>query len=120
MLPRTSKKIILICGSRSLNNVSIGRYINSKEIGQVVHGGAIGIDTLAENWAQNNNIESIIFYPNYELYKKRAPLVRDKEMVDYCDEVIAFWDGKSRGTKYVIDYCKTIGRKCIVHLIIDD
>lgn len=117
MLPRTSKKIILICGSRSLNNVSIGRYINSKEIGQVVHGGAVGIDTLAENWAQNNKIESIIFYPNYELYKKRAPLVRDKEMVDYCDEVIAFWDGKSRGTKYTIDYAKSIGRKCTIHLI---
>ena len=116
-MPRTSKLIVLICGSHSITDLSIGRYINSKEIGQVVHGGAIGVDTLTEQWAKNNNIESIIFPPNYEVYGKRAPLVRDKEMVEYADLVIAFWDGQSHGTKYVIDYCKNIGRKCIVHLI---
>lgn len=116
-MPRTSKSIVLICGSRSISDLSIGRYINPKEVGQVVHGGATSVDTLAEQWAKNNNIESIIFPPNYEVYGKRAPFVRDKEMVEYADYVIAFWDGHSRGTKYVIDYCKTIGRKCIVHLV---
>lgn len=116
-MPRTSKPIVLICGSRSISDLSIGRYINPKEVGQVVHGGAIGVDTLAEQWAKNNNIESIIFSPNYEVYGKRAPLVRDKEMVEYADYVIAFWDGQSHNTKYIIDYCKDIGRKCIVHLI---
>ena len=116
-MPRTSKPIVLICGSRSISDLSIGRYINPKEVGQVVHGGDIGVDTLTEQWAKNNNIESIIFPPNYEVYGKRAPLVRDKEMVEYADLVIAFYDGQSHGTKYVIDYCKDIGRKCIVHLI---
>lgn len=116
-MPSTSKPIVLICGSRSITDLSIGRYIHPKEVGQVVHGGAIGVDTLAEQWAKNNNIESIIFPPNYEVYGKRAPLVRDKEMVDYADLVIAFWDGQSHGTKYVIDYCKNIGRKCVVHLV---
>lgn len=116
-MPRTSKPVVLICGSRSINDIAIGRYVNPKEIGQVVHGGTTVVDALAEQWAKNNNIESIIFSPNYEIYSKRAPLVRDKEMVDYADFVIVFWDSHSRGTKYVIDYCKTIGRKCIVHLI---
>lgn len=116
-MPCTSKSIVLICGSRSITDLSIGRYINPKEVGQVVHGGATGVDALAEQWAKNNNIESVIFSPNYEVYGKRASLVRDKEMVEYADFVIAFWDGQSHGTKYVIDYCKKIGRKCIVHLI---
>lgn len=116
-MPRTSKSIVLICGSRSISDLSIGRYINPKEVGQVVYSGATGVDALAEQWAKNNNIEFIIFSPNYEVYGKRAPLVRDKEMVEYADYVIAFWDGHSHGTKYIIDYCKDIGRKCIVHLI---
>lgn len=116
-MPRTSKPVVLICGSRSINDIAIGRYINSKEVGQIVHGGAIGVDTLAEQWAKNNNIESIVFPPNYEVYGKRAPLVRDKEMVEYADYVVAFWDGKSHGTKYTIDYCKKLQKKCIVHLI---
>ena len=119
-MPRTSKPIVLICGSRSITDLSIGRYINPKEVGQVVHGGATGVDTLAGQWAKKNNVESIIFSPNYEVYGKRAPLVRDKEMVEYADFVIAFWDGQSHGTKFVINYCKTIGRKCIVHLVTDD
>lgn len=116
-MPRTSKSIVFICGSRSITDLPIGRYIHPKEVGQVIHGGAIGVDTLAEQWAKNNNIESIIFPPNYEIYGKRAPLVRDKEMVEYADFVIAFYDGHSHGTKYIIDYCKAICRKCIVHLI---
>ncbi len=51
-MPRTSKPIVLICGSRSITDLSIGRYIHPKEVGQVVHGGAIGVDTLAEQWAK--------------------------------------------------------------------
>ena len=116
-MPCTSKPIVLICGSRSISDLSIGRYINPKEVGQVVHSGAISIDILAEQWAKNNNIESIIFSPNYEIYGKRAPLVRDKEMVEYADRVIVFWDGHSHDVKYILDYAKSIGRKCIVHLI---
>ena len=116
-MPATSKPIILICGSRSINDLAIGRYINPRDVGQVVHGGATGVDTLAEQWAKNNNIESIVFEPYYEFYGKRAPLVRDKEMVEYVDEVVAFYDGHSHGTKFVIDYAKSIDRKCTVHLI---
>ena len=114
-----SKPTILICGSRSIKNLNISRYIRSTSIGAVISGGAIGIDIIAERWAKSNKIEFVAYLPNYRVFGKKAPLERDKEMVDACDIVFAFWDGKSTGTLYTIQYAKSIGRKCIVHIIQD-
>ena len=41
-------------------------------------------------------------------------MIRNREIVRYADQILAFWDGSSRGTKYVIDYCKKIGKPCVV------
>lgn len=113
-----SKQIVLICGSRSINQLNISRYIkNIDKIQKIVHGGCRGVDSIADSWAKANNLEIIVYEPNYKIYGKRAPLVRDEEMVDFCDVIIAFYDGKSRGTKYTFDFAKKIGRKVIVHLI---
>ena len=112
-----TKPVVLICGSRSIKNLQISRYIRPESCAAIVHGGAMGTDVIADSWAKANSLETVIYKPNYKVYGKRAPLVRDKEMVDFCDVVIAFWDGKSRGTKYTFDYAKKIGRKVIIHLI---
>ena len=112
-----TKPVVLICGSRSIKNLQISRYIRPKSCAAIVHGAAIGVDTIVDSWAKQNGIETIVYKPNYKIYGKRAPLVRDEEMVDFCDVVIAFWDGKSRGTIYTARYAKKIGRKVIIHLI---
>lgn len=113
-----SKQIVLICGSRGINQLNISRYIkNIDKIQKIVHGGCRGVDTIADSWAKANDIETVVYKPNYKVYGKRAPLVRDEEMVEFADVTIAFWDGKSRGTKYTFDYAKKLGRKVIIHLI---
>lgn len=113
-----SKQIVLICGSRNINQLNISRYIkNIDKIQKIVHGGCRGIDTVADSWAKANNIEIIVYKPNYKVYGKRAPLVRDEEMVDFADVVIAFYDGKSKGTAYTFNYAKNKNRKVIIHLI---
>lgn len=112
-----TKPIVLICGSRSIKNLQISRYIRPSSCGAIVSGGAVGVDSVADSWAKANNLETIIYKPNYKVYGKRAPLVRDEEMVEFADIVIAFWDGKSKGTLYTVNYAKKIGRKVIVHLI---
>lgn len=58
------------------------------------------------------------FLPEYSKYGRGAPLVRNDLIIDYADEVIAFWDGKSRGTKYVIEKCKSKNKKVTVHKVI--
>jgi hypothetical protein len=45
--------------------------------------------------------------------------MRNHEMVEFCDYLIAFWDGKSKGTLDSISYAKEIGVPTIVHLFID-
>lgn len=112
-----TKPVVLICGSRSIKNLQISRYIRPESCAAIVHGAAIGVDTIADSWAKSNNLETVIYKPNYKVYGKRAPLVRDEEMAEFCDVIICFWDGKSRGSKYTCDYGRKIGRKVIVHLI---
>lgn len=97
---------ILICGGRDFDNKllferSLNGLINKGDI--VLHGGAVGADALAESYSKYNNFETKIFLPQYKLWGKVAPLIRNSEMIQECDEVIAFWNGKSRGTKYTID-----------------
>ena len=100
-MPKSSLPIVCICGSRSINYLNLDWYLDKNKIGQIVSGGANGVDTIAENWAKRNNIEFIAYLPQYEIYGgKYAPLKRDEDMVNYCDELVCFWDGKSNGSKY--------------------
>ena len=54
---------------------------------------------------------------SYERYGRGAPLKRNESIVEYADAVLAFWDGRSRGTAYVIEYCKKTGKPCTVILL---
>lgn len=107
---------IAIIGSRGLKPFDIGEYL-PKDITEIVSGGAKGVDSYAEEYANKNGIVVKVFLPKYEKYGRGAPLKRNLEIIDYSDTVIAFWDGKSRGTKFVIDKCKALGKEIIVHYI---
>jgi hypothetical protein len=77
-----------------------------------VSGGAKGIDECAAMYANAHDIKLTEFLPQYERYKRAAPIVRNKQIVDHADLVLAFWDGKSKGTESVIKYCEKTGKKC--------
>lgn len=115
-----SKKVVAIIGSRSITELNLDWYLNKDHILQVVSGGANGVDSLVEKWAKKNKIDFIAFLPQYKIYGgKYAPLKRDEDMVNYSDELICFWDGKSNGTKYSAEYALKMGRKVTLHLIQD-
>ena len=119
-MPATDKPIVLVCGSRSINDLNLDLYLDKDTIGQVVSGGANGVDTLAERWAKRNDISFIAFLPQYDIYGgKYAPIKRDEDMVNYCDYIVAFWDGKSSGTKYTIEYAAKMGHRVYIHRIED-
>lgn len=102
---------LMIATSRSIDNIDISRYI-PEDTKLIISGGAKGIDKKAEQYADAHRISKLILRPEYKLYRRRAPLIRNEEMVNTADKVLVFWDGKSRGTKYTIDYANSIG-KCI-------
>ena len=72
------------------------------------------MDSYAAEYAKKNKLKLTEFLPEYKLYGRAAPIVRNKQIVEYADEVLAFWDGKSKGTLSVIKYCEKIGTKCRV------
>ena len=100
-----------IVGSRTFRDYNllwshIRKNLKVQDIGLIVSGGAQGADKLGERFAYEHNIPTKIFLPDWEKYGKRAGFVRNAEIVALADEVIAFWDGSSRGTKHTIQLCK--------------
>ncbi len=104
---------LLIVGSRSIKVFDLSPYV-SKEVDTIISGGANGVDTLAEEYADKNRISKLIMRPAYARYGKGAPLKRNEEMVKLADAVLVIWDGKSRGTKYTADFAKKEGKEVTV------
>ena len=104
---------VAVIGSRNLEVNDLDNYL-PEQTTEIVSGGAKGIDTCAKKFALENNLKLTEFLPKYELFKKAAPLKRNIEIIEYADIVLAFWDGKSRGTKFVIDHCKKMNIPCKV------
>lgn len=101
---------ILIVGSRKINDIKIEKYIR-EDVDLVISGGAAGVDAIAERYADAKGISKLIIRPEYEKYGRAAPLKRNELMVGLADKVLAFWDGRSRGTKYTIEYARRRGKE---------
>jgi predicted Rossmann fold nucleotide-binding protein DprA/Smf involved in DNA uptake len=106
---------IAIIGSRNINEVNIGCYIGQCD--EIVSGGAKGVDTCAAAYAKEHGIRLVEFTPQYQQYGRAAPIIRNRQIVDYADRVLAFWDGISKGTLWVIRYAQKIGKPCQVILV---
>ena len=102
---------LLIVGSRSFTDYErmeneIFRQYSVDQIDAVISGGAKGADSLARLFAINHEIQFIEHLPDWNRLGKKAGILRNMTMVDEADEVIAFWDGESRGTAFTIQYAK--------------
>lgn len=106
---------IAVIGSRELKVNDLEKYL-PEETTEIVSGGAKGIDTCAREYASAKGLKLTEFLPDYQIYGRGAPLKRNLQIIDYADCVLAFWDGKSRGTKFVIDHCKAQGKPVRVFL----
>lgn len=107
---------VAVIGSRGLTVSDFGRYLPENTT-EIVSGGAKGVDTSAREYAKNNGIKLTEFLPEYTKYGRSAPLKRNITIIEYSDIVLAFWDGKSRGTKYVIDNCRKLDVEVRVYII---
>lgn len=96
---------VAVVGSRNLQVNNLEDYIGA-DCTEIVSGGAKGVDSSAAKFAKTHKIKLTEFLPQYSVYGKAAPIVRNKQIVDYADLVLAFWDGVSAGTKSVINYCE--------------
>lgn len=107
---------IAVIGSRGLHIDNLGDYI-PKEVTEIVSGGAKGIDSCAREYAEAHHIKLTEYLPEYEKYGRYAPLKRNLAIIENVDVVLAFWDGSSKGTKFVIDNCKKNNVTVVVTII---
>lgn len=84
-----------------------------KNISVLVSGGARGADSLAEQWANVNGVETLIFKADWEKYGKSAGMRRNQTIIDNADCVVAFWDGESSGTANSISIARKAGLNVI-------
>jgi len=84
---------LLIAGSRGITDFDLAPYIPDGT-DTIISGGAKGIDTLAEQYAEQNGLKKIIIKPEYEKYGRAAPIKRNETMVELADAVLVIWDGK--------------------------
>ena len=103
---------IAIVGSRQITVHNIGNYVSKED--EIVSGGAVGVDRCAADYAKKNGLKLTEFLPQYEIYGRIAPIIRNKKIVDYADKIIVFWNGKSKGALSVIRYAEKTRKSCEV------
>jgi len=80
----------------------------------VVSGGARGVDSAAEDAARAVGLCVLVLEPDWETLGRRAGLVRNEEVIDEVDEVVAWWDGESRGTVHALQLAGEAGKPVTV------
>ena len=108
---------IIIAGCRDFSDYSvvekevmdfIGKYIGKIEI-EIISGGATGADALGERFAKEHGLPLKVVHADWKKYGRSAGPRRNEQMARMAGTLIAFWDGKSRGTKNMIDTAKKLG-----------
>lgn len=108
--------VVGVSGSRGLT-INLEQYM-PEGVTKIVSGGAKGIDQCAEDYAREHDLELMVIRPDYKAYPyKVAPLMRNKDIVNECDILLAIWDGKSKGTKYTMDYARKTGKEVRLFII---
>ena len=105
---------VAVVGSRSLSVKDLGEFL-PEGVSEILSGGARGVDASAKEYAEAQGIPLREFLPEYERYGMAAPLRRNLALLAEADLVLAFWDGRSRGTAFVIRECR---RRGVPHRVI--
>lgn len=108
-LVEPNKINLAIIGGRDFSDYQLVKSVLAKvksEIITIVSGGAIGADTLGAQYANEFGIPLLLFVPEWDKYGKRAAFLRNAQIIDASQAVIAFWDGFSKGTAHSIELAK--------------
>lgn len=133
---------VIIAGSRHINDRDlvfsvIAEMLRSSQITatEIVSGGASGVDQLGEEWAKQNNIPVKVFLAAWKdwaglpkekvllregvqgQYNALAGFNRNSEMAKYGESLLAIWDGKSHGTRHMIERMRMVGKPVTVFTV---
>lgn len=112
---------VIVAGSRGITSYDcvLHAILEAKRRGilvtELVSGTATGVDIIGETIAKEHDIPIVRFPAEWKRYGKAAGYYRNREMAKYADALIAVWDGKSKGTKNMIDLATAFGLKLYIH-----
>lgn len=108
---------VAIVGSRSFDDYEYMKdCLDKHTIEEVVSGGCkYGADKLAERYAEEKDLTLTILPADWEMFGKSAGFKRNVDIVRRSDYVIAFWDGKSKGTKHTIEIARKQNKRVIIY-----
>lgn len=107
---------LAVVGSQSFDDYEyLKKMLQYHPCTMIVSGGAKGADTLAVKYAAENNIPKKEFLPNWNLDGKSAGAIRNKLIVDLCDELVAFWNKKSPGTRISIRFAEDANKPVYIY-----
>lgn len=110
---------LAVIGSRSFNDYDLLSFVLDEYCIEhpglkIISGGARGADRLAEKYAVDCDLDLQVFQADWDTHGKAAGFIRNKLIVDECDELVAFWDGKSRGTLNSINHAKKQNKTVVI------
>lgn len=107
---------LAVIGSRTFDDFDlVVEKLDEYDFDLLISGGAKGADSLGEKYAKEKCIETLIFKPDWKKYGRAAGFVRNKLIIESCDVVIAFWDGKSKGTANSLKIAEKLEKKiCVI------
>jgi hypothetical protein len=108
---------VVVAGSRGFNNYKLLKEKCNKLLREkkethniiIVSGNARGADILGEKYSNDEGFDLKIYPADWKKHGRSAGFRRNEQMAEVADALIAFWDGKSHGTKHMIDICKEKG-----------
>lgn len=109
---------VAVIGSRGFRDYAMLKkeLDNLGNISRIVSGGAQGADALGARYAREKGVELVEHKANWAKYGKRAGVLRNRLIVSDADEVIAFWDGHSAGTRSSISMARAAKKPVHIHL----
>jgi hypothetical protein len=116
--PKNAMKVI-IAGSRELTTLSFIEDAIQKsglDIGTIISGNARGVDKLGIVYALKNNLPYEIFNAEWDVHGRSAGYKRNWDMARAADALIAIWDGKSKGTKHMIETMIGCGKRTMIYI----
>lgn len=116
---------VIIAGSRHITDTRIvffalglsgivtANLVTAKTV-EIVSGGCRGVDKSGEEFALSYGLPYKIFHADWKGNGVAAGPMRNREMATYADALVAVWDGKSRGTKNMIEEMKRLKKPVFV------
>lgn len=110
---------VIVAGSRHITSrkiVALAMQASKLEISELVCGLAPGVDSVARELADEALVPIKDFPADWDKYPKAAGHIRNKEMGNYADALVAVWDGQSKGTQHMIQYMCDLNKPVYIYL----